>query len=302
MFPAVFNIVMGAPQTPFMVFFLSREGQLILVSICVLLPISMAKSLHGLSYFSAMALAAILFIIGAMLAIGPTLPKEFKGADAPLTIIHPSGITGAIGVLSFAYVCHQNLLLNYHQMKTTPNKLATFSRVAQCTMLLAVTMTFAVGCTWFTFKEKSQANILASFPQDHTIIVICRILFGIDMCFTYPLELYVVRDTIEQCFWRGKPFSHLRHTIMTVLIVASTLGISLLTSNLGYVVELTGGVAAAAIAFIFPGACWLRANQLKGIELSRTERYSHLLCVVFGFIVMIFTVVATIMGAVKGSH
>jgi sodium-coupled neutral amino acid transporter 11 len=112
--PDVLKILMGEPQTEFMKLFLSRRGQLIIISILVLLPISLNRSLSGLANFSIIALIGIMFTIGSLLAVGPTLSPEFAGTPGPISIINPGGISRAIGVFSFAFVCHQNLLLNLY--------------------------------------------------------------------------------------------------------------------------------------------------------------------------------------------
>jgi amino acid permease len=134
--PDVLKILMGEPQTKFMELFLSRRGQLVMISILVLLPISLNRSLAGLANFSIVALVGIVFTIGSLIAIGPSLSPEFAGSPGPLSVINPGGISRAIGVFSFAFVCHQNLLLNFHQMANVPNKLGKFESVARVAMIL----------------------------------------------------------------------------------------------------------------------------------------------------------------------
>jgi sodium-coupled neutral amino acid transporter 11 len=139
-------------------------------------------------------------------------------------------------------------------MTNVPNKLGKFETVAKVAMIMVcpyllmiqtVIMTALIGMTWLFVREKANSNILNSYPLDNTVIIICRFFFGINMMFTYPLQLYVVRDTLQVWFWTGKQFSQLRHVGITVLLVASTLLVSCLTCDLGIIIEITGGVAAA---------------------------------------------------------
>ncbi len=70
------------------------------------------------------------------------------------------------------------------------------------------------------------------------------------MSTTIPLENYVCREVIEDYFFKSQPFSQKRHVIVTSLIVFSTMGISMLTCDLGVVLEIAGGLSATALAFI----------------------------------------------------
>jgi sodium-coupled neutral amino acid transporter 11 len=162
-------------------------------------------------------------------------------------------------------------------------------------------MTTLIGMTWFFVREKASPMILNNYPLDNTVIIICRLFFGINMMFTYPLQLYVVRDTLQVWFWPGAAFSQIRFVGITIVLVASTTLVSCLTCDLGIIIEITGGVAAATIAFILPSACYLKANDLKGIALSRGSRVAHLVCIAFGFCVMIMTVLMVILEVVNGS-
>ncbi|KAL3899290.1 MAG: hypothetical protein SGCHY_002149 [Lobulomycetales sp.] len=299
--PDVLRVAMGEPQTEFMRLFLSRRGILTIVSLGILLPVSLNRGLASLSYFSAFALLGIFFIIVTLLALGPSLPEEFAGTPGPLSIINFRGIHRAIGVFSFAYVCHQNLLLNYHQMQNTPRKLEKFASVAKLSMALTVAMTCLVGCTWFFVREKAASNILNSYPVDWSIMVVARLFFGIDMFFSYPLDSYVIRDTLQVWIWPGKPFSKLRHSLLTLFTVLSTLLIASLTCDLGIILELTGGVAAALIAFIIPSACYIKACALQGVPLSKASKAAHYSCIAFGVVVMTATVVMVVLDSLNDS-
>jgi sodium-coupled neutral amino acid transporter 11 len=80
------------------------------------------------------------------------------------------------------------------------------------------------------------------------------------MLFTYPLQLFVFRDTINQAFFTDMPFSYIRHTAITVLTVASTCLLACLTCNVGVLLELVGGVTGSMIALVIPCACWIQVK------------------------------------------
>lgn len=65
-----------------------------------------------------------------------------------------------------------------------------------------------------------------------------------------------------------------------------TLAISLLTCNLGIVLELTGGFSATALAFVLPPLCYLK---LAGGSLWEKQKIPHWLCMIFGVVIMVIS-------------
>ena len=66
------------------------------------------------------------------------------------------------------------------------------------------------------------------------------------------------------------------------------LPVSLITCDLGVMLEITGGVSATALAFIFPAACYLKLLPSHIPFTSRTK-LPAVLCVAFGVIVMVLS-------------
>ena len=68
----------------------------------------------------------------------------------------------------------------------------------------------------------------------------------------------------------------------------SSHAVSLITCDLGVTLEITGGVAASALAFIFPAACHLK---LIGPEQPFRARLPSFICVGFGSIVLVLSLI-----------
>ena len=60
---------------------------------------------------------------------------------------------------------------------------------------------------------------------------------------------------------------------------------SLITCDLGVMLEITGGASATALAFIFPAACYLRLGDARTPWYHRA-RLGPLACAAFGLVVM----------------
>lgn len=115
-----------------------------------------------------------------------------------------------------------------------------------------------------------------------------------------------LRQVIEQYFFSHEPFSQQRHIFFTSTILLSSmlstylhfqsytqftqnvltnLPVALVTCDLGVMLEITGGVSATALAFIFPAACYLKLTDQKVPWYARTK-LPAVICVAFGCIVM----------------
>ena len=156
-----------------------------------------------------------------------------------------------------------------------------------------------IGVTGYViFKEKTKSNILNSFtsiPADG-FIVFARTLFALDMFLTYPLELFIARNTLFKSGLGVNPetISYTIHMATTIALIAATTIIGLSTCNLGVVFDLTGGLAASAIAFIFPSACTIK---LGGLPPWAAVNLVHFGCISFGVFVLVLTTVTTTLEA-----
>lgn len=134
--------------------------------------------------------------------------------------------------------------------------------------MATVSMSFA---GYWSFGNKTLSNILNNFPASDLVVNIARFCFGLNMFTTLPLECFVCREVLESYFFRGE-YEQRRHVVLTTGLVVSALFISLLTCDLGIVLELTGGLSATALAFIFPSVCYLKMSRDAG-QVARSALY-----------------------------
>lgn len=127
------------------------------------------------------------------------------------------------------------------------------------TIAAVAAITMSVAGYW-SFEDKTLGNILNNFPEDDTLVNIARFCFGVNMFTTFPLEAFVCREVLETYFFAGE-FDQTRHIYFTTSLVVSALFVSLFTCDLGIVLELTGGLSATTLAFIFPSICYLKLSS-----------------------------------------
>ncbi|KAL6310332.1 amino acid transporter [Sparassis latifolia] len=263
----------------------NRQFVIALCTITVSYPLSLYRNIEKLARASLLALIGMLIIVASVLVEGTRVAPELKGSpDARFTVLG-HGVFQAIGVISFAFVCHHNSLLIYGSLRTPT--LDRFTRVTHISTFVSLVAccTLAISA-YLVFTDKTQGNILNNFAPDDTVINVARFCFGLNMFTTLPLELFVCREVvIEQYFFSHEPFNMQRHVFFTTVILCSSMIIALITCDLGVMLEITGGASATALAYIFPAACYMRLADPGSPWYARTK-LPALVCALFGTIVM----------------
>lgn len=274
-------------------FLFSRSFVISFFTLVVSYPLSLYRDIGKLSKASALALISMVIIVFSVALGGPSVDSKLKGNPSARWTFVQSGIIEAIGVISFAFVCHHNSLLIYGSLRTPT--LDRFAQVTHVSTILSVVACLVMSFSgYLTFTDRTEANILNNFPPGDLAINIARVCFGLNMFTTLPLECFVCRETIETFFYTDEMFNLTRHVVYTTLLVGSGMLFSLATCDLGVVLELTGGFAAAALAYVFPAACQLKLSSKPILE---KENWPGLLMVGFGLSVMAITTASSLFKA-----
>ncbi|OZJ02862.1 hypothetical protein BZG36_04083 [Bifiguratus adelaidae] len=287
LFPSITNI-------PVLSLFTSRQFVILFCTLAVSYPLSLYRDISKLAAASAFALVTIVIIILSVVIEGPRMPAELKGGGIGGDLFIGSRVFEAIGVISFAFVCHHNSFIIFGSLKKPSlNRFATVTHLSMLISLLSCIIMALSG--YLVFTDQTRANILNNFPQNNLIINISRFCFGLNMFTTLPLETFVCREVIENYFWAEQAFSTKRHFIITTGLILSALLIALATCNLGFVLELTGGCSATVLAFILPPACWLKLNASP----QPFKRMACMACIVVGVVVMVLSTGLSVVRAIR---
>lgn len=145
-----------------------RQFVIALCTICVSYPLSLYRDISKLSRASGLALIGMVIIVTSVLVESSHVTPELKGDPSKRFTILGPGVFQAIGVISFAFVCHHNSLLIYGSMKTP-----TLDRFAKVTHISTI-MSLVACCTlaisaYIVFTDRTQGNILNNFAAVSTI-------------------------------------------------------------------------------------------------------------------------------------
>jgi sodium-coupled neutral amino acid transporter 11 len=149
---------------PVLNLFTNRQFIIALCTICISYPLSLYRDIHKLARASGLALIGMIIIVFSVFIEGPHVTEDLKGDPSKrFTFIEP-GIFQAIGVISFAFVCHHNSLLIYGSLRTpTLDRFATVTHISTMMSLVAC-CTMAIS-GYVVFTNKTQGNILNNFSR-----------------------------------------------------------------------------------------------------------------------------------------
>lgn len=109
----------------------------------------------------------MIIIVSSVIFEGPLVSPLLKGDPSKRFSIIEPGIFQAIGVISFAFVCHHNSLLIYGSLRTpTLDRFATVTHISTAMSLVASSTMAVAG--YMTFTDKTQGNILNNFSSVST--------------------------------------------------------------------------------------------------------------------------------------
>jgi sodium-coupled neutral amino acid transporter 11 len=241
---------------PFLWLLTDRRAIIILFILGISYPLSLYRDIAKLAKASGFALVSMIVIIITVVTQGFRVPPESRGKLKGGILIH-SGIFEAIGVISFAFVCHHNSLLIYGSLKKPT--IDRFARVTHYSTGISMAACLLMALTgYLTFGDKTMGNVLNNFPSDNLMVNIARLFFGLNMLTTLPLEAFVCREVMNNYYFPTEPYHPNRHLLFTTVLVVSAMFISLLTCDLGIVFELFGATSACALAYILPPLCYMK--------------------------------------------
>lgn len=236
---------------------LAERSLLILAgNLFIILPLSLARDVTLLGKIASLSVGGNILIALAVLFQRNT--ESFAQYDASFRYFAPSFID-SIGIISFSFVCHHNTFLLRESLESKSSRLFSVVTSISVGFSLLVSLLLSIPA-YIHFGAATDANILNNFSDGNSVINYCRILFAVSLYASYPLDCFVARDVLTRSVFPKtssiKPKA--THTFITMAVVAFTTGVALLFEDLGQVLELTGGVSATALAFLFPSAAYLR--------------------------------------------
>jgi len=280
--------------------------RVVLVSVAVgaVLPLALVKNMSKLSKTSFASICLVIFIICVVVSrwAGGAGDAHLPTTDAEraLAFIAPDFFP-AIGIISFAFVCHHACFIVYNTLRD--NTEARWARTVHTSVGVAagVMATLALAA-YLTFRGVMNSNFLTNYSATDELVNVMRCTFAVTQALTFPLELFVARHVTHALAFptSSKAWTPAQHYTITLLLWGAALAIALNVTDLGIVLELTGGISAVFIGFVLPAALHFKMSRYnvklwKNPPEARRAAAAELLpsigLLIFGLLAMIFTLI-----------
>ncbi|KAI7880991.1 hypothetical protein K492DRAFT_146626 [Lichtheimia hyalospora FSU 10163] len=246
-------------------FLKSRSTVICLVSIFLVFPLNLPRSIGRLARWSIVSVLCIPLIIIVILVRAPAYIDDDH--TLPITVTGPN-MCSALGIIAFAFACPHVAFSNYLSLQDQSSRGWYQTTVLATTMSWVISMVFAVT-GFLVFGSNVQSNVFLNFATDDIIINIGRLVLGISMILTIPMGTYPTRECILKYFGLEHHPSQILHWIVTILVSVMLLYLGVTIRDLGNVYALVGAFAATILAWIIPGCAYLMTNKnLKSIQHS----------------------------------
>ncbi|XP_027135761.1 sodium-coupled neutral amino acid transporter 3 isoform X2 [Larimichthys crocea] len=278
--------------------FMNGNYLIIIVTVCIILPLTLMKHLGYLGYTSGFSLSCMVFFLSAVIykKFNITCPLEVFGnysvstddicATKLFTINQETAYT--IPILAFAFVCHPEVLPIYTELSNpTKTRMQNIGNVSILGMFIMYFFTAIFG--YLTFFENTEAELLHTYskvdPLD-TLILCVRLAVLVAVTLTVPVVLFPIRRALLQLLFPGKPFQWLRHITIAVCLLFAVNLLVILVPNIRDIFGITGATTAPSLIFILPGLFYIRIIPINQEPMNSRPKIQAACFTALGFIFM----------------
>jgi len=228
------------------------------------LPLASLKNLDALKFTSFLTFLFVLFSLGVIIYYSINRPHFDKGFEPVVHYGFPNDIIQFLKVFALianAFASSQNVPCIVNTViKPTQTRLV-FIFWASTSIGLAVYLG-AAYCGYMTFGEIVDSDVLRSYPPGLMPVTIARLAITLALLGSYPVQLHPARNSFSVLVFQEHAISlsAFKYYSVTLAIWAGTLGISLITDDLGTVSTFIGALAAVPLTFIYPNWFWIKIS------------------------------------------
>ena len=260
---------------------LSRTQALLGITVPVLLPLCLMKSLKALAPFSLVGITGMIYTSCAMafryfdgsyseggkFFDGLTVKPQFGSSSTTLleTISNPS-IFVLISMLSTAFMAHYNAPKFYWELEN--NTLERYQLVVNASFCVAMLMFMAVATFGFgTFGTACTGLVLNNYSTQDQLMSLSRIGVLISLVFSYPLAFVGVRNGILDLFQiKDRPNSILNSVTVGALTLIT--GLAYCLNDLRKLLAFNGATWGNAVIYLLPSYMFIQCTKSVKPELK----------------------------------
>ncbi|THV05555.1 hypothetical protein K435DRAFT_712521 [Dendrothele bispora CBS 962.96] len=272
----------------------------------ILAPLGFLRQLNSLRHTSYVSLFSVAYLVVIVIRCY-FWPLKDMPEPGEIHLIHftPSFVS-TFPIQVFAFTCAQNLFPIFNEVQNNSQKrmnLVVTSSIGTAALTYEVIAIFG----YLTFGSKVGANIIAMYPSTSLFVAVGQLAILILVLFSYPLQVHPCRNCLDKVFHFGSStpkvmasgdedvedvdhasseMSTLKHTLLSLVIIASTFTIAYLVDDLQMVLSFVGSTGSTTISFILPGLFYWKLT--RNDPRVKVKNWAALALAVYGVCVFIF--------------
>jgi amino acid permease len=266
-----------------------RTSNILVLTTCFLLPLSLIKNLSALSFTSILGFSSIIYTVlfvvirsldgSYALETGKFVADGLIAAQPAFTRMSLWNFDFTSLVLAsnlgLAYIAHYNGPTFYRSLKNTNSKrFRTMVSTAFALLVGLYSITMAAG--YSTFGDVCQGNILLNYHPKDILSTLGRLATGLSILFGYPLVATGAREAIiGACSSLGYESvgKDKNHFLLVSGILTFVTAIACTVDDVSLVVGLTGAALGSFIVYICPSIIYtLAVKKIKGQSSSEYQK------------------------------
>ncbi|XP_034551983.1 sodium-coupled neutral amino acid transporter 3-like [Notolabrus celidotus] len=284
--------------------FMNGNYLIIIVTVCIILPLTLMKHLGYLGYTSGFSLSCMVFFLSSVIykRFNIACPLEVFGNFSDSSVVLDDTCTAkfftinqetayTIPILAFAFVCHPEVLPIYTELSNpTKRRMQNIGNVSILGMFVMYFLTAIFG--YLTFYGNTEAELLHTYskvdPLD-TLILCVRLAVLVAVTLTVPVVLFPIRRALLQLLFPGKPFHWARHIAIAMCLLFVVNLLVILVPNIRDIFGITGATTAPSLIFILPGLFYIRIIPTDREPMKSRPKIQAACFTALGFVFMIMS-------------
>ncbi|XP_019693754.1 putative sodium-coupled neutral amino acid transporter 11 isoform X2 [Felis catus] len=174
--------------------FIGRHFIIVLSTAAFTLPLSLYRDIAKLGKISLLSTVLTTLILGIVMARVVSLSPYIPKTEDAWVFAKPNAIQ-AVGVMSFAFICHHNCFLVYGSLEDPT--VAKWSRIIHISTLASVLISILFStCGYLTFTGYTQGDLFENYCRNDDLVTFGRFCYGVTVILTYPIECFVTREGV----------------------------------------------------------------------------------------------------------
>uniref|UniRef100_A0A665WHW7 Amino acid transporter transmembrane domain-containing protein n=1 Tax=Echeneis naucrates TaxID=173247 RepID=A0A665WHW7_ECHNA len=254
---------------------------LILITLCVVLPLSILPKIGFLGYTSSFAFFFMLYFAVVVVVKKWSIPCPLPHNVTSLSGTFQSAY--AIPTMAFSFLCHTTVLPIYCELDR-PSKAKMQNVVTVSISLSFLLYLISALFGYLTFYAHVNSELLLSYDvyiSGDIMVMTVRLFVLLAVLLTVPLIHFPARKAVIMLLSGQRPFSWLTHIIATLTILGVVLILAVFVPDIRNVFGVVGSTTSSCLLFVFPGIFYLR---ISSEPLRSPDSIGAVLLMVFGII------------------